>query len=430
MEKSKKKKKKILFPGRPYEIDTIELFLQEKAKEGWMFVKRSGAFYVFEECEPVIMQFKVDYFRKGIMLGKDPDPTMEYYIDYFKHYGWQHLYSAGKVQILCAPEGTPWPIQSDEKSKFKMAMKIAFHDNIVLSMLGFFIASISLLQNLYYNIMYPFNYTRYSSSITDGMTLGLVCFLFLCVLYALVCTVRFGIFFIDNTRRIKKGLPIKYYSRKNAYRFAVICKVVWLVLLGVLLLSISIFSKTMSIFILLVMVLAIVGSVIMYKLFPKKEFYTTLTVFSDIALGICLVCIIGGLYIFPSLTGTSSTKTEYNVTYGKSIDYDSSVSIFGKLEQYTDVDVSGDKTIGYSIDRFTSRFTSVMETYNDLVLTDRNCSLSKLADAESNWGSNLVYQGTKYESDMYVVIGEGITLVITGELNSTQAAALSSYYIK
>ena len=419
-----------MFPARPYEIEAIEQFLQEKAKEGWMFVKRSGAFYVFEECKPVKMQFKVDYFRKGIMLGKEPDPTMEYYIDYFKHYGWQHVYSAGKVQILCAPEGTPWPIQSDEKNKLIMAIKIIFRDNVMLSMLGVYISAFGLLNNLYYQLKDPFNYQTYSSSISDGMMLGFVSFLLLYLLYAIVCTVRFGIFVIRNMRRIKKGLTIKYYSKKNIHRFAMSCKVVWFVLLVVLLLSVSIFSKEMSAFILLIMALVIAGSFIMYKLFPDKGFNTIFSVFSNISFGICFVCIVAGIYIFTSLPGTRTTKTDNIPTYDNPIDYDSSVSLFGKLEQYTDVYVSEDEIIGYTINRFASSFTSVMETYNDLLLTDRDCSLRKFADAESNWGSNLVYQGTKSESDMYVVIGEGVTLLITGGLDSTQAAALSSYYIQ
>lgn len=54
-----------------YDTEAIEKYLEEQeAAKGWMLVRKSGIFYVFEECEPVNMKFQVDYFDKSNVFYK------------------------------------------------------------------------------------------------------------------------------------------------------------------------------------------------------------------------------------------------------------------------------------------------------------------------------------------------------------------------
>ena len=453
MDEGKKRKKRMVFPARPYEVEAIERFLEDAAAKGWMLIERSGVYYVFEECEPVKIRFKVDFYKEGSKLDGEPSFAMSRYIEYFKSYGWQHVYSLGKIQILCASEGTPWPVESNEKSKLTMTMKITLWSSLVFNMLYAMMAAIGVFYELYSNILHPQNYHTYSMSITDGVIQGIICIMALYMLYSVVCAVRFGIFVTSNKRRIKKGLTIRYFSSKHLKRFGIFSEVIWLLLLIILLSSLWLFSKVMMVVTLLIALCVIGVNVLFHKLFPSRRISIVLAVSTVIGMAIWFVCLVGGFFVFPILSGDSTIKTGKNNIAIYSVEHvdvtlnelgfnkpdnsmyeetvhDSQVSLFGKLEEYSDTYVTEHDILGYSLELFTSRFTSVMDTYNNLLLTDNDYSLSKISDSENNWNAQLVYCGKKYGSNMYVVFGEDLTLVITGELNSTQAAALSSYYIK
>ena len=432
MEKCKKRKKRVVFEARPYDIEAIEQFLGEKVANGWMFVKRTGNIYVFEECEPTKMQFKVDFYKKGSKLrNEEEDSSMFQYIEYFKNYGWQHIYSSGKVQILCATEGTPWPIQEDEKSKLRMAKKIVSYESLLLHMQYSVFLGIFILYGLYVSLFHPLDYQSYADGIAGGTMFGLALLWFVCFIYTFVCAVRFGIFVMGNKRRIKSGLSIRYYSAKNVKRFGIFSEVVDALSLGLILLAVSEFSSMMIKVILCTVLLVVGGSLLVNKLFRDKELHTLLTYFTATSFLICLVSAIAIHYIYPYFTEENTKKTNQSLT-SSSIhtytDYESMRSPFGKLERISYV--VGDDTEWYHLIVFTSGFSSIMETYNDLLLTDESSRLSKVSNADNSWNTNLVYKGTKEEWNRYVVIGEGITLVVNGQIDDAQVAVLTSEYLK
>jgi hypothetical protein len=118
-----------------------------------------------------------------------------------------------------------------------------------------------------------------------------------------------------------------------------------------------------------------------------------------------------------------------NSIYEETI-HDKSKSLFGKREEYSDYYYADDNSYGYSIEMFSSKFSSVIDKYNKLVLKYNDYSFKKLTDTENTWLSDQVYYGRSGNISMYVVIGEGITCAINGDLNQVQAAKLSSYYMK
>jgi len=63
MKSEKKKLKRTVLFAQIYDIEAIETYLEEKARQGWMFIKCSGMFYVFEQCEPI--NVKLYYLYSG-----------------------------------------------------------------------------------------------------------------------------------------------------------------------------------------------------------------------------------------------------------------------------------------------------------------------------------------------------------------------------
>lgn len=104
-------------------------------------------------------------------------------------------------------------------------------------------------------------------------------------------------------------------------------------------------------------------------------------------------------------------------------------SFLGMREEYSDYCYSGDDSYGYTLSIFSSKFQSIMDKYNKLASKDENYIFTRLTSTESEWGSNQVLYGKSDFDSMYVVVGDGNTLVIFGDLSPLQAAKLSSYYI-
>lgn len=110
--------------------------------------------------------------------------------------------------------------------------------------------------------------------------------------------------------------------------------------------------------------------------------------------------------------------------------HNKSESFLGKREEYSDYYNTDQNSYGYSIIIFSSKYKSIMNKYNELVLQYRDYSFAELINAENTWLLDRVYYGTGDDVPMYVVIGEGTTFVIKGDLNKDQAAELSAYYMK
>lgn len=109
--------------------------------------------------------------------------------------------------------------------------------------------------------------------------------------------------------------------------------------------------------------------------------------------------------------------------------HDKAKSFLATKEEYGDYCYKDEISYGYSIEIFSSKYKSIMNKYNKLVIEDERYTFNQLADTKNNWSCKQVFYGSNEQVSMYVVVGDGVTFVITGDLNVVQAAELSSFYM-
>ena len=452
MKNRKKRVKWKMFFASPYEIDALEKFFENEAASGWMFVKCLGLFYVFEECEPIKLRYQIDYFDKATIFDTNPESKTLDYIEYCKESGWHHIFSSGKMQIFYSVDENPIPIQTDENLKLKLVSKATILANWVTWIFLPLFWAFTMGQRMVTDILNPKSYFSFSSSITDSMEWGLLIFWLLFTILAIINMIRFGVFYFENKRRLKKGLNIKYYSFKNVKSFGLFC-LIFLLLLVAFMVAISA-ESTLSIGGFLdvfigVLFIAFLVDKLSYSKWANRQINIALTVVLPIVVTAAVMC----WAVFGIIINDHAVVSSGNTIYSYSMDdiditlddlgmdkpdksiyeetiHDKSELFLGKREEYSDYYVTGDNSYGYSIEIFCSNYRSIIDKYNKLALKYQDYSFTKLAATENTWLSDQVYYGRSGNTSMYVVIGEGITFVITGDLNKVQATKLSSYYMK
>lgn len=436
-----------MFFASAYELEAIEYFLEKEAENGWMFKKCSGIFYVFEECEPIKLKFQVDYFDKATVFDTNPESKTLDYIEYCSESGWHHVFSSGKIQIFYSVEDNPVPIQTDENMKLKLVSRATIFFNwvswIFLPLIWGFTFGLKILNPRYY--------FSYSSSLTDLSEVGLGIFWLAFTLLGIVSMVRFGIFYFRNIRRVKNGLGIQYYSLKNVKRFGIFQQIYLLSLLVLL----ATFSSQdnlslryfMIVFIGMILMIFVISKITYSKWANRKINIVITIVFPIVFSSVLVISVLFSMVGMKDATLSSGNSTYFystddidltlddlgidkpdNFLYEETI-RDKSKSFLGMREEYSDYYNTEDNSYGYLIEIFSSNYKSIMDKYNKLVLKDEYYTYTELTETENTWYSDQVFYGKGDYVSRYVVIGDGITFVIDGDLNQEQAAELSSYYM-
>lgn len=441
-----------MFYSSPYEIEAIESFLEKEAASGWMFIRCSGVFFIFEECEAIKLKFQIDFFDKATIFDTNPEEETLDYIEYCKESGWHHVFSSGKMQIFYSTQENPVPIQTDEDRKLKLAAKATLLAKWASWIFLPLIWGLTMGLRFVTDFMHPRYYSTYSYNITDLSSFGFLIFWLGFTLFAIINMIRFAVFYFKNKRRLKKGQNIQYYSMKNVKVFHSFCLVFLLLLYGIMVvmtlqsgLSIGYY---LVLFIGLVFLLILVDKLV-YSKWANRQFNIVLTIILPL---VVTFAIMGGAIYFIVVQGDVKVSIG-NTTYFYSKDkidftledlgfdkpeislyeetiHDKSESFLGKREEYSDYYNTDHNSYGYSINIFSSKYKSIMNKYNDLVLRYRDYSFTEWIDTENTGLLARVYYGTGDDVPMYVVIREGITFVIKGDLNKAQAAKLSAYYMK
>lgn len=452
MNKRKKSVKRKIFFASPYEIDAIESFLEKEATKGWMFLKCNGIIYTFEECEPIDLKFQVDYFDKATIFDTNPESKTLDYIEYCRESGWNHLFSSGKMQIFYSAHESPVPIETDENRRLKLASKATILTSWISWIFIPLIWGFTIVNTMVGDLLNPKYYLSYSRSVTDLMGMGILIFWFGYTLLGVINMIRFGIFYFGNVSRLKKGLNIKYYSSKNVKRFGTFNQI-FLLLLIVLL---AVFS-TKSVSTLVYFLLGLIGMLftiffiikITYSKWANRKINVVITFIIPFIATFALLT--GATYKIMSINYTKISSGDKNYYYSTDdiditlvdlgfnipdkILYEETIkdiagTFLARREEYSDHYYLDDKYYGYSIEIFSSKYSSIMDNYNKLVLENKSYTLKELSDTKNMWGADLVFYGNnKYES-RYLVIGEGITIIIHGDLDKIQGAKLSNYYIE
>ena len=449
MNNKKKKIKRKMFFASSYEIRAIENFLEEEAEKGWMFERCSGMFYVFEECEPVKLKFQVDYFDKATIFDTNPESNTLDYIEYCSESGWQHVFSSGKMQIFYSVQDNPVPIQTDEKMKLKLVCKATILANWVNWILLPLIWGLFNVREMVDELLNPNYYFAYSRSLTELSEVGFVVFWLAFTLLSIVNMARFGIFYFRNKRRLKNGLGIQYYSSKNIKKYGVFHQIY---LISLLVLLAALFTKDhvslylMIEFIVTILMIFLISKMTYSKWANRKANIVIMLVFPIVVANALIFAFMGSIsrgdaklisgdaiYVY-STDDIDLTLEDLGVDKPDEFLYEETVhdkakSFLGMREVYSDYYNTEDNSYGYSIEIFSSKYKSIMDTYNQLVLEDEYYTYTGLTATKNTWCSDQVLYGTGEDVSMYVVVQDGITFVIEGHLNQEQAAEVSSYYM-
>lgn len=448
---NKKIKKKFFIAGM-YETEAIEKFLEEQAAKGWMFVRGSGMFYVFEECEPVSIKFQVDYFDKATIIDSFPASKTLDYIEYCRESGWKHIFSSGKMQIFCSYEEDPTPIQTDDSLKLKLMSKATLLTNgltwiILPAMWGF-----TIWHDMINDLLEPRYYSTYSSYLTGFSGLGIVIFWTAFLLYGIINMIRFGIFFGKNRKRIKSGLGIKYFSYRSVKRFGRFSAIY---LLALLLILVSFYVKdTFSLIFFMIMCVLLTGMVFIINkvMYFKGANRSTNMIFSIlipiVSINVIIIIVVAGMILsqnsvmrhknsmyFYETDKIDITLEDLKVDKPEDFLYEETrhekaSTFLAKREVYSDSFYETEGSMGYSIEIFSSRYDTIMEKYKSLVTEDDNFPVSRIEDSLDEWNSETVYSGHNLRNvKMYAVIENDRVFVISGELDNEQAAKLASFYV-
>lgn len=417
----KRTKRKIFFANQ-YELPVIEKFLEREAEKGWMFVRCSGMYYVFEACEPKTVKFQIDYFDKASVFDTNPEQATRDYIEYCEVGGWRHIFSGGKIQIFCSEEENTVPIQTDEQIKLSYLAKATMSVNWCLWFLLPIMWSINIILQLYTAIIRPYSPFVFSRFITMKIQQGLVLFYILFTILAAISFIRFCLFYFKNKKQIKEGYAIQYYSEKNTKVFNTFY-VCYLLLLTLFLMW-SVIDRLSVLFFFFVFILGIIGLIfgitkLTYAKWANRQtniaiYITLMVLFYGFISGVVIVGVVGFLKI------DDKTIESNQVTYFYSFDEidltleqlgvkkpdeslyeercsEKSKSLLGSREEYSDfyyLDEDNKEAIGYRINIFSSQFDAIAKKYESLLGNlDKGMEVYKWGDCyvilDSNLGEEL-----------------------------------------
>lgn len=184
--------------NREYDGHGFENYLEEKSLEGWMIKDMVCGFTVFKKTEPQKYKFLVDIFTES-----DKDE----YIQYCENKGWKYLIQHDIFFIFYAKDQDVTPIKPDNKVVFEKAKKLMKTNllcNIFLILLIIF--------NLYNSEKKGYGFI---SEVSANSTLYIIISLILIIIYAIITTIKDGLWYIQSSRALKLGKNIKYQTLKE-----------------------------------------------------------------------------------------------------------------------------------------------------------------------------------------------------------------------
>lgn len=107
------KKKYTFINFHLFEIDTIQEYLHDMAKQGWMLKKLRFGFTVFERCEPQDIYFVIEIYEKGSILNPYfVNEEQVQYSDFIESYGYELINSYSNYQVYKTNKKIELPIHS------------------------------------------------------------------------------------------------------------------------------------------------------------------------------------------------------------------------------------------------------------------------------------------------------------------------------
>lgn len=116
-------------------LDTLEKYLEDMAKQGWMFVEYTGMLLTFEACEPRELKFAVEIFDKTSQYATFCNEENLEYIEYCERAGWNYISSFGVLQFFYSEDLELTPIETDDRMKWESIWKAGRSNRLSIGLL-------------------------------------------------------------------------------------------------------------------------------------------------------------------------------------------------------------------------------------------------------------------------------------------------------
>lgn len=246
----KNKKKRTLKLFGTLDVVAIEEYLESMAAKGWIFGGCKGMFYTFDKGKPQKLNYHVSLFHDGSAFGSVGDniETKKYAAEW-EAQGWQYVYANGR-QVFFVSEDTEAEVISVEPKEHLATVKKCINGEIISGLVWIALC----LMNLFtLNNAWP-------TEFMENSTLDL-CWVVLFIFWT-GTLFRNILFYLNNKKRVTKGEAVQFPNGLRALWFRRIT--VGVALTGLAFIFISLFFGTRDTFIIVLINIAIIGTIIYF----------------------------------------------------------------------------------------------------------------------------------------------------------------------
>lgn len=104
------------------ECDAMKEYLEQMAEKGW-YLKKLGAWMVFEQGIPGKLRYAVHVFVKGSEYDRKPEEDTEELIACCEAAGWKFVCNYGKFCVFCTNDDSAVELETDEEIRFSVIQK-------------------------------------------------------------------------------------------------------------------------------------------------------------------------------------------------------------------------------------------------------------------------------------------------------------------
>lgn len=186
-----------------YNFQSLNLYFEKKALEGWKVHRIYGRHIIYKKIEPQKLYYNVDLFPVSQISKYIFNQKAKEYLEICKESGWQFIDMSGYYYIFCSTKPI-FPLHNDQRTIYDNISRFKFSEYSSL----FFMVCLFLLSTFLFKI--PLNF-----HILESYTPLIALPIYLFIIYFICHKVKEVIDFNSNYKKIKSGLEIKAKEVKD-----------------------------------------------------------------------------------------------------------------------------------------------------------------------------------------------------------------------
>ncbi len=182
-----------------YDYPGIERHLEKMALKGWQLDKITSFGWQYRKAEPQQFTYAVTYFSEASEFNPYPTENQQTFYEYCSDTGWSLAAQWGQMQIFCAEQENPAPIETDESVKLKAihrAMKKNFIPSNVLLLLLFLLQIALQLHTMIKNPV---------DALSNSAALFMVATWMILIVQMLITLIGYAIWYLNSRKAISMG---------------------------------------------------------------------------------------------------------------------------------------------------------------------------------------------------------------------------------